>query len=358
MSLAAIQHHSWSSAVFELCLRGDMGGKANKVRRKQERLRQRRQCQQGEHPGVEPAAGDVCRLYQDQPGGELYRSWMDCGSPRKAIAWSEAALRDRRAADPDVADLARRMPYLASIYGRMVPVGAAWQLDRHLDEGNLPVQWTPGRPVTIVPAAQMAPGVTDGSPAETRVAIHDLHARGYLLITDDGTVIPVVPARPDLTGSGSYDPDRYRLARAPRAAPWPQMVKKYGARDGYECGYPVTGIIWNQQEFLALPWVQDYLSASGLPGSEHDPRGQICGRYGEKIPADLAVIDMAADDTTVIAVANARSGYLEPAHLRAFTGVDNVRDALRQLSSQKLLLPLSNGLVLAPDLILELVPAD
>jgi|KBSMisStaDraftv2_1062788.scaffolds.fasta_scaffold1385010_1 hypothetical protein len=66
-----------------------MGGKANKVRRKQERLRQRRQ--QGQHPGTGSAAGDVCRLYQDQPGGELYRSWIDCGSLGKAIAWSEAA---------------------------------------------------------------------------------------------------------------------------------------------------------------------------------------------------------------------------------------------------------------------------
>ena len=103
--------------------------------------------------------------------------------------------------------------------------------------------------------------------------------------------------------------------------------------------------------------MRDYLPADGPPGSEEDPREQICGRCGENIPADLAVIDMAADDTTVIAVANARRGYLEPAHLRAFTGADNVREALHQLSSQELLLPLSNGLVLAPALILELVPA-
>lgn len=70
-------------------------------------------------------------------------------------------------------------------------------------------------------------------------------------------------------------------------------------------------------------------------------------------PADLAVIDMAADDTTVIAVANARCGYLEPTHLLAFTGADDTQLALHQLDSRGLVLSLSNGLVLAPALILE-----
>jgi hypothetical protein len=29
---------------------------------------------------------------------------------------------------------------------------------------------------------------------ETRIAIHDLHARGNLMISDDGAVVPLVPA--------------------------------------------------------------------------------------------------------------------------------------------------------------------
>jgi hypothetical protein len=135
------------------------------------------------------------------------------------------------------------------------------------------------------------------------------------------------------------------------------MLKKSGARARYGGGHPVTGIIWGQQEFLTLPWVRDYLPAGGLPGSEQDPRGQICDRYGEKIPAELTVIDMAADDTTVIAVANARRSYLEPGHLLAFTGLDETRQALHHLYSQGLLVPLSNGLVLAPGLIFEAVTA-
>ena len=333
-----------------------MSGKANKARRKQERLRQRRQ--QSQDPAGASSLGEVCPLYRDPPDGDFYRSWVDSGSVRTATAWSQAVMHDRRGADPDVSDLARRMPYLASIYGRMVPVGAAWQLDRHIDTGCLPVQWAPGSPVTMVPAAKMAP-VTDGSSAGvTRVAIHDLHARGYLMIADDSTVIPLIPAQPDLAGGGSYDPARYRLAPAPRPEPPQRMLKNAGARARYGRGHPVTGIIWSQQEFLALPWVRDYLPAGGPPGSEQDPRGQICGRYGEKIPADLAVINMAADDTTVIAIANARRAYLEPGHLRAFTGLDDTFDALHRLHSQGLLLSLSNGLVLAPGLVLEPAPAS
>jgi hypothetical protein len=332
-----------------------MSGKANKARRKQERLRQRRQL--GQYPPGEPGPDQTCPLYRNPPGGALYNSWIDAGGVGKATAWSKEVLRDRRGPDPDVSDLARRMPYLASIYGRMVPVEAAWQLDRYLDEGDLPVQWTDGDPVTMVPAAQLAP-VADGSPAvEVRVAIHDLHAMGYLMLADDGTVIPLVPAKPDLDGSGSYDPARYRLALAPQPAPGAQMLKKSGTRARYGRGYPVTGIIWSQAEFAGLPWVRDYLPADGPPGSEADPRGQICSRYGEKIPADLAVLDMAADDIAVIAVANAPRSYLEPAHLHAYTGADDLRRALHQLYGQELLLPLSNGLVLAPGLILELMTA-
>ena len=246
-----------------------MSGKANKARRKQEGLRQRRQ--QGQYPSGEPATGEVCPLYLDPPGGEFYGSWVDSGSVRKTIAWSEAVMRDRRAADPDVPDLARRMPYLASIYGRMVPVEAAWQLDRHIDAGSLPVRWAPGGPVTMVPAAQMAPLQDGGSAAEIRVAIHDLHARAFLMIADDGTVIPLSPAKPDLAGGGSYDPARYCLARAPQSAPRARMLKKSGVRARYGRGHPVTGITWSQQEFLALPWVRDYLPAGGPPRQRAGP---------------------------------------------------------------------------------------
>src|ERR1019366_285754 len=120
------------------------------------------------------------RLYRDPPDGELYSTWIEGGSIQQTLAWSDAVKQDKRADSPDVPDLALRIPYLAAVYGRMLPVGASWQLDCHLDTGQLPVQWAPGGPVAMVPATQLVP-FADGAPdAETRIAIHDLHASGYL----------------------------------------------------------------------------------------------------------------------------------------------------------------------------------
>jgi hypothetical protein len=328
-----------------------MGGKSNKARRKQERLRQRRSSR---HRPGEPGKREACALYRDPPEGAFYESWVDCGSPKKTIVRAEAAMQDQRAADdPDVYDLARRMPYLEAIYGLMIPAEAAYRLDQYIDEGSLPVQWEEDGPVKTVPLAQMVPSQTGGSAAEARVAIHDLHARGYMMIADDGTVIPLIPAKPDLVDEDEfYDPARYRLARTPRPMKRTEITRRSGAR-GNDCGgRPVSGIVWSQEEFLALPWVENYLPAGGLPGSEKDPRGQICVRYGERIPADLAVIDMAADDTTVIALANAPRSYLQPDHLYTFTGLDDIREALHHLYNEGLIIPLSNGLILAPSLIL------
>ena len=62
---------------------------------------------------------------------------------------------------------------------------------------------------------------------------------------------------------------------------------------------------------------------------------------------------MAADDTTVIAIANAPRSYVQPDHLCTFTGLDDIREALHRLYAEGLLVPLSNGLILAPGLILE-----
>lgn len=332
-------------------LGGGMSGKANKRRRKQERLRQRRTDQ---FLSNEPDGHEVCPLYRNVPDGAFYSSWLDCVSLKKTIRWAKVAMRDQWAAtDPGVYDWARRMPYLAAVYGRMIPAEAAHQLDRYLDEGILPVQTDEGE-VTMVPAAEMAPCGTEGSAAAVRVAIHGLHAGGYIMIADDGAVVLVFPAKPDLTDRDEfYDPARYRLARTPRPMTRTEILRRSGARGTDGRGHPVSGMLWSREEFLALPWVEEYLPAGGVPGSELDPRRQICERYGDKIPAGLAVIDMAADDVAVIAVANASRSYVEPAHLCAFTGLMDVSQALHRLDSEGLLIPMSNGLILAPSLILE-----
>jgi hypothetical protein len=147
--------------------------------------------------------------------------------------------------------------------------------------------------------------------------------------------------------------DPYILAKAPRPMTRTEITRRSGVRGYGRRGRPVSGIVWSREEFLALPWVEDYLPAGGLPGSEKDPRGQICERYGERIPADQGVIDMAADDTAVIALANAPRSYVQPDHLCTFTGLDDIREALHRLYDEGLVIPLSNGCVLGPSLILE-----
>ena len=325
-----------------------MSGKSNKARRKQERLRQRRE---GQRPPGEPGKRGLCPLYRMAPQGAFYRSWTGSGSQDEAITWANAVMQDQRAADePDVLDFARRMPYLEAIYGRMVPAEAAYQLDRYIDEGSLPVEWAEGGPVTMVPPAQMVPFAAGGPAAQIRAAIHGIHAQGHLVIADDGTVIPVEPGKLDLTDDDEfYEPARYRLARTARPMTRAAIIKRYGARGGERRGRPVSGITWGQEEFLALAWVEDYLPADDT----QDPRGQICERYGDRIPADLAVLEMAADDTNVIAVANAPRSYVQPDHLCTLTGLDYIREALHRLYDDGLLVPLGNGLIVAPGLILE-----
>jgi hypothetical protein len=202
----------------------------------------------------------------------------------------------------------------------------------------------------MVTPAQMVPFAAGGPAAKMRAAIHGLHAQGHLVIADDGTVIPVEPAQPDLIDDDEfYDPARYRLARTARPMTRAAIIKRYGAGGGEGRGRQVSGITWNREEFLALPWVEDYLPADDM----QDPRRQICERYGDRIPADLAVLDMAADNTTVIAVANAPRSYVHPDHLCTFTGLDDVREALHRLYDDGLLVPLGNGLIVAPGLVLE-----
>ena len=326
-----------------------MSGKSNKARRKQERLRQRRAGQR--LPGG-PGKPEICPLYRMDPQGPFYRSWIDSGSHDKTtITWANAVMQDQRATEePDVLDFARRMRYLAAIYGRKIPAEAAYQLDRYIDEGSLPVEWTEGSPVTMVPVAQMAPFAAGGSAAQMRAAIHNLHAHGHLIIGDDGAVIPLERGQQDLTGDDEfYDPARYRLARTARPMKRAAIIKRYGSRGTERRGQPASGITWNREEFLALPWVKDYRPA----GDMQDPPGQICERYGDRIPANLAVLDMAVADTTVIAVANAPRSYVQPDHLRTFTGLEDIRQALHRLYDDGLLVPLSNGLIVAPGLILE-----
>lgn len=330
-----------------------MSGKKNKARRKQERLRHKR-SPQGNSSARGPGDDEVCPLYRNPPGGELYQSWFDCVSVKHAARWAEAVMTAPAAAgEPGVQEWTSRMPYFASVYGRMVPAEAAGRLDQHIDAGYLPVQWHEDSPVSMVSLADMAATLPFGSGEsadEVRAGIHQFHAMGFLMLADDGTVIPIVPSRKDLVDEDEvYDPARYQLARTPKPVTQTQIIKRSGSVLGEPRGHPVSGLDWTREEFLALPWVADYMPED--PAA--DPRDQVCERYGEKIPADLAVLDIAADQTAFIAVANAGRSYVEPHHLHALAGVSGTRQALHRLHDEGLVVALSNGVVVAPGLILE-----
>lgn len=169
-----------------------MGGKANKTRRKQQQLRQKRANQPSNTQSMFERDG-VCPLYQNPPKNELYKEWIDCVNVNMAEQWT-AAIESPGSDYSQVLDRASRMSYFASVYGRMVPVVAAHQLDLYIDDGYLPVQWGEDDPITAVSLTELTNEMSGEVVADARAAVHQLHALGFLMIFDDGTVIPLIPA--------------------------------------------------------------------------------------------------------------------------------------------------------------------
>src|ERR1035441_1278421 len=188
-------------------------------------------------------------LYRDPPDGELYSTWIEGGSIQQTLAWSDAVKQDKRADSPDVPDLALRIPYLAAVYGRMLPVGASWQLDCHLDTGQLPVQWAPGGPVAMVPATQLVPfadGAPDAGPAGP--------GRDRLLRPG-----PVPHCRRAAAGRRGEDPQDLRRAGPLRPwlpGHWEHLQPAGVPRAGVGPGIPARGRAARQQGRPARPDLQ------------------------------------------------------------------------------------------------------
>ncbi|WP_141703889.1 hypothetical protein [Planobispora rosea] len=118
---------------------------------------------------------------------------------------------------------------------------------------------------------------------------------------------------------------------------------------GDEDGTPVNGVIWTAEEFLSLPWVQEMgVHREGEP----DERDLIIERYGDRIPADLAVLDMESRFFGGIAVSNADL-IIEKEHILGFAGVGDLRQALILMHRDGWIVPLANGMIVAPGLFLE-----
>ncbi|WP_329493145.1 hypothetical protein [Kitasatospora herbaricolor] len=112
---------------------------------------------------------------------------------------------DKAAADPLITPgavgMMRRLARLRPLYGPQVPVQALW-LDLAVDEGELRLRragGTVGLPVAELAGLLGAPG---GPAEDVRAGLHELHARGVVLVEPDEerTVLRVVTARPARPG--------------------------------------------------------------------------------------------------------------------------------------------------------------
>ncbi|MFC1436046.1 hypothetical protein ACEZDB_35975 [Streptacidiphilus sp. N1-3] len=115
------------------------------------------------------------RLYDLKPPGTYYCEWdTPVGTDEEVTSKIEALF----GADSDEALTARFLLEYRGIYGPRVPLQAAQQLDRILTLTDL--------------CTSMAESLGT-TPDEARETIHDLHARGVLLIADDHSLWMTVP---------------------------------------------------------------------------------------------------------------------------------------------------------------------
>ncbi|MCD0451303.1 hypothetical protein LO762_19170 [Actinocorallia sp. API 0066] len=151
--------------------------------------------------------------------------------------------------------------------------------------------------------------------------------------------------------SRDYDPARYRLAPA---EPFLTLAELARAADpeGADAWVPATGLVWDRREFLDQPWVGDWMA-------DWDDGEYFCTmiltRYGDFIPADLAVLEAVAIDFQGIETVGHEASFVHESHVNAFAGVDDLHLALHALYRDQWIVPLTDGTLVAPRLIL--VPA-
>ncbi|GGL48377.1 hypothetical protein [Planomonospora parontospora] len=172
---------------------------------------------------------------------------------------------------------------------------------------------------------------------------------------------PFLPFRivaPLVTGPSTGDahrPPRFRLVPLDWQEP-PTLEQLVGATDlvGEE-ETPANGLIWSPEEFRNLSWVQEL--GPDYEG-EADERDLIVERYGDQIPADLAVIDMMARFFGGVVVSN-DDWINNEEHVLEFAGVSDLHQALTKMHREGWLTPLTNGILVAPGLFLECIdPQD
>jgi hypothetical protein len=109
---------------------------------------------------------------------------------------------------------------------------------------------------------------------------------------------------------------------------------------------------WGREEFLKLPWVQEYASESD---SGHAFREYMVVAYDEDIPVASAYIEyIASVPICQILTDNRNCAYVAPHHICDFTGIRDFRAAVIALHEDGWLVPVSDEpLFIAPGLVLK-----
>lgn len=151
---------------------------------------------------------------------------------------------------------------------------------------------------------------------------------------------------------GAYDPDDYRLVPADPPLTLDQLAA-IADPAGAPSWQPASGLVWGRSEFLDLPWVSDWVS-----GWEEGERycESVIARYGDFIPADLAVLGAASVDFQGVETAGREASFVHESHVCAFAGMDDLHLALLTLYRDQWIVPLTDGTLAAPRL--NLAPVD
>lgn len=145
-----------------------------------------------------------------------------------------------------------------------------------------------------------------------------------------------------------YDPALFRLVPAEPPLTLAELAVAVDP-SGASSWRPAVGLVWGRSEFLDLPWVSDWMS-----GWEEGERycETVLTRYGDFIPADLAVLEAVAIDFQGMETAGHEASFVHESHVCRFAGLDDLHLSLFALYRDQWVVPLTDGTVVAPRLLL------
>ncbi|MFI7643796.1 hypothetical protein [Nonomuraea sp. NPDC049400] len=133
----------------------------------------------------------------------------------------------------------------------------------------------------------------------------------------------------------------------------PRTLEQLALRHGItgEDHVSVNGQRWTPEEFLALEWIDELCDDAA-----DQARDEILARYGETIPADLALLDFSARSFLSVTTWNEYGIEARPEHVTALAQTPDLREALGILHRDGWITPMADGFLDAPGLLLQRVP--